>query len=81
MNVRVKEKGVAEHNADNRNRVGDTQDGNYSGAITKPKESVQSDDEVAAVPAAHAKRQSNQDTLNRAQTPAAGNELNSHPQR
>jgi hypothetical protein len=28
------------------------------------KESVQSDDQVTTVPAAHAKRQSNQDTLN-----------------
>jgi hypothetical protein len=41
MNVRVKQEGVAEYNADDRNRVGDTQNCNYSGAITKPKESVQ----------------------------------------
>jgi hypothetical protein len=81
MNVCVKQEGVAEHNADDRNCVGDTQDCNYSGAITKPKESVQSDDQVTAVPAAHAERQGNQDTLNRTQAPAAGNELNSHPQR
>jgi len=79
--MRVQQEGIAEHDADDGDRVSDAQYSNYSGTITKPKESMQGDNQVAAVPAAHAKRQSNQHTLNRAQAPATGNQLNSHPQR
>ena len=81
MNVSVKQEGVAKHDADDRNRVGNSEDSNYRVAVTKPKESVQSNNEVAAVPAAHAQRQRDQNTLDWTQTAAAGNELNSHPER
>ena len=80
MDVNVKQEGIAERDADDGNCIRNAQRGDPV-ADTKPKESMQRNDEIAAVPPAHAQRQGKQHALNWTQTPPSGNELNSHPQR
>jgi hypothetical protein len=79
--VNVKEEGVTEGDADNRNSVHHSEDSYYPGAETKSKKAMKGDDEVAAVPTADAHRQGQQHAFNWTQFAAAGKELDSHPQR
>jgi hypothetical protein len=80
MDVSVQQKGIAEGNADDGDRVRNSEGGDPV-TNTKPKESMQRDEEIAAVPTAHAQRQGNEHSFNWTQTTPAGNELGPHPQR
>jgi hypothetical protein len=80
MKVHVKQKRVGKRNADNRDRVCDPKDCGPS-VDSQSKKTVKSDEEVAAVPAADAKRQRKEDPLERSQLSPAGKKLCSHPER
>ena len=80
IDVNVKQERVGKRNTDDGYRICNSQQG---GPVveTEPKQSMQSNNQVAAVPPAHTKCQGKQDPLDWTQTPPPGNQLNSHPQR
>ena len=59
------QEGVTKSDADYRDGISHAKRGNPRGVSeTKPKQAVQSDKEIAAVPPAHRQREGNQDTFN-----------------
>ena len=80
IDMNVKQKRVGKRNTDDGYRVCNSQQG---GPVveTKPKQPMQSNNQVAAVPPAHTECQGKQDPLDWTQTSPPGNQLNSHPQR
>src|SRR6266851_100329 len=68
IDMNVKQEGVGKRNTDDGYRVCRTQQGGPM-VETKSKQPVQSNNQVAAVPPAHTKRQGKQDPLDWTQTP------------
>jgi hypothetical protein len=80
MDVNMKQKRVTKSNADDGDGVRYAQEGDPV-TETKAEESMQRNNEIAAMPTANTQREDKQHALNRTQFAPAGGELNSHPQR